>query len=100
MGGQLREILAYGQGQEVLALLARGAGVQGLAMQPGTQDAGDVEGLGAAFGKGLMDLLNAHDRRSRRTSEAGERCCAAWPAAGRRPWRRQRPASRDGPRSP
>jgi hypothetical protein len=60
---QLRQAIAHGQRQEVLGVLAAGAGVQRLALQPGAHHPATVGGQGAEVGEALVDVGDSHGAR-------------------------------------
>jgi hypothetical protein len=63
LAAQLRQGIAHRQWQKVLGLLVTRAGVQRLALQPGTGDPPDVQGLGTEIGEVLVKVVNMHGAR-------------------------------------
>ncbi|MCY1456772.1 hypothetical protein D9M68_576510 [compost metagenome] len=87
--GQGRQAVAHAQRQEVFGVLAAGAGVQGLALQPGAHHPAAVDGEGAEVGQVLVDIADTHGARILPPS------MERWQAH----WRACRPAG-DGVRAP
>ncbi|MNP10939.1 hypothetical protein D3C76_1031030 [compost metagenome] len=60
---QGRQAGTHAQRQEVFGVLAAGAGVQGLALQPGAHHPAAVDGEGAEVGQMLVDITDTHGAR-------------------------------------